>query len=678
MSDTDTTASETATANAEGSAVDTATPSSTSGAVDTGRRIDPALLARGAPSLRRGGRAAPPEEAIRAPDGAEATPPGIRVVTPQRRGPVLDAAAIAARAATSEAPAEGEAPAAERPRRDDRGPRRDGGAPGGRGGERGPGGGGGRPGGRRDDRGRGAPEKKEARVESGPRIDYSGMAPIVVQRDEDIGDFAAMFEATGKVENKRFRIGDRVKATVVHVGSDSVFFEISRTQQAHAARGDFLDDKSGEITVKVGDVVDAFVTELQNGVVLSSKLGRDQIDVTMLQEAKSAGIPVDGTITGVNKGGFEVELGGNSRGFCPTGQIDVNFVEDPQSMLGKTLHFLVKEVKEGGKNVLLSRRALIEKERKEQAKKLLEKLAVGLVVDGTITRIQPFGAFVDLGGLDGLIPVSELSYGRIGSPEEVVKVGQQVTVEVLRIEEDPKRPGQQRIGLSMKAHLTDPLVEHTADLAPDTQLVGRITRLEAFGAFVELFPGVEGLVHVSEITDRRIRHPEDVLQVNEHVQVRVKEVDLDRRRVSLTMKESMGEPVAVEAPQAARAPAKPRLGRGTRADGVVERIEKFGVFVNLFADGSGGAGESLGSALMPASETGTPRGSDLGKAFPIGSKVAVLVIDIDDRNRLKVSKTAREQAEERAVVDQYKTDKSGGGKAGLGTFGDLLKKFNAN
>jgi small subunit ribosomal protein S1 len=229
----------------------------------------------------------------------------------------------------------------------------------------------------------------------------------------------------------------------------------------------------------------------------------------------------------------------------------------------------------------------------------------------------------------------------------------------------------------MKAHLTDPLVEHIADLAPDTQLVGRITRLEAFGAFVELFPGVEGLVHVSEITDRRIRHPEDVLQPNEHVQVRVKEVDLDRRRVSLTMKESMGEAVAVEAPQAQKAPAKPRLGRGTRADGVVERIEKFGVFVNLFADGSGGAGEALGSALMPASETGTPRGSDLGKAFPIGSKVAVLVIDIDERNRLKVSKTAREQAEERAVVDQYKTDKSGGGKAGLGTFGDLLKKFNA-
>ena len=696
MSETDTSAAESATADNEASvpveaAEQQASTSTTAGAVDTGRRIDPALLARtgggpGAPSLRRGGRAAPAEDTITAPDGAAATPPGVRVVNNPRQdrrpgGPVLDAATIAARAnarneSSSSEGGEGGDAAAERPRRDDRGPRRDG-----TGGGRGPGGpGGDRPrsaGGPRNDKSRGAPEKPKER-DTSPRIDYSGMAPIVIARDEDIGDFASMFAAAGTIENKRFRIGDRVKATVVHIGSDSVFFEISKTQQAHAARGDFHDDKTDEMTVKVGDVVDAFVVELQNGIILSAKLGRDMIDVTMLSEAKSSGMPVDGTITGVNKGGFEVELGGNSRGFCPTGQIDIHFVDDPQSMMGKTLLFLVKEVKEGGKNVLLSRRALLEKQRKELAKKLTEKLAVGVVLDGTITRIQPFGAFVDLGGLDGLIPISELSYGRIGSPEEVVKLGQLVTVEVTRIEDDPKRPGQQRIGLSLKAQLTDPLIERVADLAPDSTLIGRITRLEAFGAFVELFPGVEGLVHVSEITDRRIRHPEDVLQVGEHVQVRVKEVDLDRRRVSLTMKEQMGEASVVEAPVQQHAPkanAKPRLGRGTRADGIVDRIEKFGVFVNLFADGAKEGSEPLGSALMPASETGTPRGADLGKAFPVGMKVPVLVIDLDDRGRLKVSKIAREQAEERAEFDQFKSDKTGGGKAGLGTFSDLLKNF---
>ncbi len=702
MSETDSSSAESVTSNDEVAVSDaapaaeqpTSPATSSTGAVDTGRRIDPALLARGAPALRRGGRAAPPEESIEAPEGA-ADGTGIRVVNNPRNdrrptGPVLDAATIAARAARSDAPAgsavENEPEGTvhnERPRNDrggdrsDRGPRRDG--PGGPG-ARGPGGPGGAAGGARgprNDRGRGAPEKPKER-DTGPRIDYSGMAPIVVSRDEDIGDFASMFAAEGNVEHRRIKIGDRVKATVVHVGSDSVFFEISKTQQAHAARGDFLDEKTGEITVQPGQTVDVFVVELRDGVVLSPKLGRDQIDVTMLSEAKSAGIPIDGTITGVNKGGFEVELGGNSRGFCPTGQIDIHFVEDPQAMVGKTLQFLVKEVKEGGKNVLLSRRAYLERERAQLAKKLRQTINVGVVLDGTVTRIQPFGAFVDLGGLDGLIPISELSYGRIGSPDEVVKLGQRVTVEVTRIEDDPKRPGQERIGLSMKAQLADPLVEHIADLAPDTQLIGRVTRLEAFGAFVELFPGVEGLVHVSEITDRRIRHPEDVLQEGEHVQVRVKEVDLDRRRVSLTMKESMGEAVvANEQPQAPKPGQKARMGRGTRADGVVERIEKYGVFVNLFADGAAENSESIGSALMPASETGTPRGADLGKAFPIGTRVPVLVIDLDDRGRLKVSKVAREQAEERAVFDQFKTDKTGGGKAGLGTFSDLLKNFKS-
>ena len=674
-----------------------ATPAAGAGAVDTGRRIDPALLQRA--TMRRGGRSAPPESAIAAPDGVDPSGAGIRVVEnpgqgrrPQApRGPVLDAAAIAARAAgapAGDAGNDGENRAPRGDRGNDRGgdrggdrgaPRGDrGGPPGARAGGRDGARSGGRDGGRggRDggsggrDGDKGAPAAPRE-----PRVDFSGMAPIVVARDEDVGDFAALLAEAGGVQRRSVKIGDKLKVTVVHIGSDSVFFEISQTQQGHAARGDFMNDKTGELTVKVGDTVDAFVVALKDGVVLSPHLGKDQIDVGMLEAARHSGIPVNGTITGVNKGGFEVSLGGSSRGFCPTGQIDINFVEDPATMIGKTVAFLVREVKEGGKNVMLSRRTLLERERAEKAKKLRETLGVGVVLEGVITRIQPFGAFVDIGGIDGLIPVSELSFGRIGSPDEVVKVGEQVTVEVIRIEQDPKRPGQERIGLSLKSQLQDPIVAHAEELTLGAQLVGRITRLESYGAFVELFPGIEGLVHVSEITDRRIRHPEDVLQAGEHVQVRIKEVDLDRRRVSLTMREAAGDenmaaPEAA-APAAARAPQKPRLGRGTRADGVVDRIEKFGVFLNLFAEGGS---ESLGSGLMPASETGTPRGADLNKAFPIGTKVPVLVIDLDDRGRIKVSKTAREQAEERAVVDQYKTDKGGGGKTGLGTFGDLLRK----
>lgn len=671
------------------------------GAVDTGRRIDPALLQRSGPggggsgprqTMRRGGgRPAPPESAIEVPAGAEGAAGVVRVVEPRRdhrdnnrSGPVVDAAAIAERAARAEggggSDEGGEEGAHDRDPKPAR-PPRGGGGPGGdrprTGGMGGHGGqkpGGARPAGSRGARRDGGGRDGEKRAPAGP--DFSGMAPIVVAKDEDIGDFAAMLAESGGVERRDVRIGDRVRATVVHVGNDSVFFELSKTQQAHSPRGEYLDEKSGEMTVQVGDVVNAFVVAFSDGVVLSPKIGKGMIDVAMLEQAKSSGIPVDGTVTGVNKGGFEIALGA-ARGFCPLGQIDIHFVDDPATLIGKTLQFLVREVKEGGKNVVLSRRALVEKERHEKAAKLRERLAIGLVLDGVVTRIQPFGAFVDIGGLDGLVPVSELSFGRVMDPNEVVRIGEQVKVEITKIEDDPKRPGQQRIGLSMKSMQQDPLVERMNELSPGANLIGKVMRLEGFGAFVELFPGVEGLVHVSEISDRRIRHPEDVLKPGEHVSVRVKDVDLPRRRVSLTMRDADAEAanrVAVETDRQQKdQQRKERLGRGTRIVGVVERIEKYGVFLNCYPEGSDPtSAEKLGSALMPSSETGTPRGADLGKAFPIGSQVLALIIDIDERGRLKASKTAREQAEERALVDEYRKDKGQSGN-GLGSFGDLLK-----
>ncbi len=722
------------------------------GAVDTGRRIDPAMLQRNEPrqTLRRndarpgegrpqGSRPAPPQSQIEVPEDAVGAVGVVRVVEQNRseqgagrpRGPVLDAAAIAERAARNEhgddrAPREGggqgsgEGREARAPGRDDRG------GPDGRGGGRGPGGpGGGRgpggPGGGRGPGGPGGPggrPRGDAGARGGRRDDkprgpnsgghgpgpdlFKDLQPIVVKTDEDVGDFAAMLAEAGGVERTNVRIGDRVKLTVVHIGTDSVFFELSKTQQAHAPIADYLDQRpskegaskesgkeGGAVTVHVGQQVTAYVVGFKDGVMVSPKIGKDQIDVDMLEQAKSSHMPVDGTVTGVNKGGYEISIG-NTRGFCPLGQIDINFVDDPQTLVGKTLQFHVREVKEGGKNIVLSRRSLLERERHEKAAVLREKLAIGLVLDGVVTRIQPFGAFVDLGGIDGLVPVSELTYGRVTDPNEVVKVGEQVKVEIVRIEDDPKRPGQQRIGLSMKAMQQDPLVERMNELSPGASLVGRITRLEPFGAFVELFPGVEGLVHVSEISDRRIRHPADVLQPDEHVQVRIKDVDLARRRVSLSMREAIsdqpqdaysadgnGNGNGQPRQQQTFPPPKPKLGRGTRVVGVVDRIEKYGVFLNCFPEGTDAAStssaEQLGSALMPASETGTPRGADLAKAFPIGSTVQALIIDIDERGRMKASKTAREQAEERALVDEYKKDKGQQGKSGLGSFGDLLK-----
>lgn len=504
------------------------------------------------------------------------------------------------------------------------------------------------------------------------------MAPIVVKRDpdEDIGNFAAMLAETGPIDRKELRVGDKVKATCVHVGNETVFFEISKTQEAHINVAELLDDE-GNVKVKPGDRVDAFVVGLSEGILLSTKLGKDQIDVGMLEQARATGMPVQGTVSGVNKGGIEVSLSGSARGFCPLGQIDAGFVDNPQSLIGKTLSFLVKEVKENGRNVLLSRRALVEREKREKAEKTLRTLAVGQQIQGTVTRLQPFGAFVDIGGLDGLIPMSELGWGHVKDASEVVNVGDGVTVEVKKIDFDTQKAGLPKIGLSLKATQADPFIAHLGDMVPGSVLVGTVKKLEPFGAFVELWPGVQGLVHISEISDRRIPHPKDVLNVDEKVQVRVLDVDQGARRISLSMKEAPPPREELEAAENARRERdqqrRKTYGRGTMVEGTVDRIENYGVFVQL--DPLDPSDPKQVQALMPASESGTPRGADLRKAFPIGTKLSLLIIDVDERGRFKVSKTAREQAEERQLVQQYNTSGGGGGAkgSGLGTFADLLK-----
>ena len=660
-------------------------------AVDTGKRVDPALLGRSSNNssntIRRDVRS----------DGRPAAPRGRREPEVIFKGrPEADrvdgdtTAEGASEATTVDRPVvdgEGARPLSPRGERDDR-PREDRGPPRG---ARGPGGGGGPRGGndrgpRRDaPRSRGTPDERP-RGPTKPVHDFKDMKPIVVTRDaEDVGDFAAMLAETGPIDRVDVRIGDKVKARCVHVGSDTVFFELSKTQEAHIAIAELLDE-DGNVKIRPGDKVDAFVVGLSEGILLSTKLGKDMIDVGMLEQARASGMPITGTVTGVNKGGIEVSLGGTARGFCPLGQIAAGFTDDPASLIGKSLTFLVKEVKENGRNILLSRRALVEKENREKAEVTLRTLAVGQQIQGTVTRLQPFGAFVDIGGLDGLIPMSELGWGHVKDAAEVVKVGDLVTVEVRKIDFDTIKAGMPRISLSLKAAQPDPFIAHLNDLERGAVLIGTVKKLEAFGAFVELWQGVQGLVHISEIADRRINHPKDVLNVDEKVQVRVIDTDPGARRISLSMREapqtmdSSGTDARAQAPQR---PQAPRLSRGQMVEGTVDRIEKYGVFVKLdplTPTAEGAAPEKAVGALLPASETGTPRGADLGKAFPIGTRLSLLIIEVDERGRLKVSKLAREQAEERQLVAEFNSAGNVGtkggkatGSSGLGTFGDLLK-----
>jgi small subunit ribosomal protein S1 len=296
--------------------------------------------------------------------------------------------------------------------------------------------------------------------------------------------------------------------------------------------------------------------------------------------------------------------------------------------------------------------------------------------------VRDFGAFVDLGGIEGMIPVSEMSYVRVGHPSDVVKVGDEVEVEILRMEAaQPNSPDKtkqkERITLSIRSRQEDPFKAALATIKEGDRLQGKVVRLQAFGAFVELRPGVDGLVHISALSDRRIAHPRDVVQVGETIWVTVEKIDPDEKRIGLRrITEDEAQRPADERPAAevkAHKPSEaqaPRPKVGQVVVGKVDRIEPYGAFL-VFPGGKG---------LLPAAETGTDRGTDMRKFFSLGQEVKAAILDIDASGKIRLSITAAERAEERAELEAWeKTQKpaTGGGIKGFGTLADLLKNRKA-
>jgi small subunit ribosomal protein S1 len=493
--------------------------------------------------------------------------------------------------------------------------------------------------------------------------------------------FAEMYEAHAKQEGgahrKMPRIGERVTGTIFQLGADTAFLTLSGRTEAMIDLRELKDDE-GILRFGVGDTVEAHVVEAgAKGVILSRTLSKGSASLAMLAEARASGMPVEGLVLAVNKGGFEVAVG-DARAFVPLSQMDLRFVDKPDQYIGERLRFRVTEVRE--KNVVLSRRALLEDEQKAQAAETRKGLAEGKVLQGKVTGVRDFGVFVDLGGIEGLVPVSELSHVRVGHPSEVVNVGDTVEVEVLRIEApNPHSPDKakhkERITLSMRSRQEDPWKAFAAGLKEGDRLQGKVVRLQPFGAFVELRPGVDGLIHISAMSERRIAHPRDVLKVGEQVEVAVEKVDPAEKRIGLRLVVD-GAPVgsgvstSVAAPEPAREsapkqPAAPRPRSGQVVEGTVDRIEPYGVFL-VFPGGRG---------LVPASETGTERGTDLKRHFQLGQALKAQILEVDGSGKIRLSLTAAERAAERAEMEAWQRSQrpSGGGSKGFGTLGDLLK-----
>lgn len=344
----------------------------------------------------------------------------------------------------------------------------------------------------------------------------------------EVEDFAAMFEAS--VKNRRFTRGQTIEGTIVAIGPDTSLVNVGGKGEAVIETAD-LKDHEDDLEFAVGDRVQAIVVGTNKGITLSRKGIRGAATLRQLEDAYQARLSVEGKVEAEVKGGYEVRLAGQ-RGFCPFSQIDTIRTADPAQHVGKTYAFRIIEFKDGGKNLVVSRRTLLEEEQKAGAVELRKSIAVGSVVTGRVASVREFGAFVDLGaGVQGLLHVSEMGWSRVTDPSSVVKVGEEITVRVLRIEADGER-----IALGLKQLMADPWVAAAASYEVGQVKTGRITRIADFGAFVELEPGVEALAHFSTFapTGRADAWAKSIA-VGQTAPFEILAIDLDKKRIGVGM-----------------------------------------------------------------------------------------------------------------------------------------------
>jgi small subunit ribosomal protein S1 len=472
--------------------------------------------------------------------------------------------------------------------------------------------------------------------------------------------FEELLRASSETPGRRLFPGDKVSGRVFKVGKDTIFVELGGKSEGIADIQEFL-DKEGNLTVKQGDWVEMRVASIRDGIQLTKGMkvqGGDALGI--LREAKENLIPVEGRVAGVVKGGFEINLSG-TRAFCPLGQIGLQFCEKPEEHVGARYSFRIMEIREKGKNIIVSRRGLLEEEREKKSKETLAGLKPGLECEGKVTKLTDFGAFVDIGGVEGMVHISEISHGRINHPSEILKPGQQVKVKVAKFETD--KEGRPKISLSIKA-LEPDAWEKGLDFEEGEIIHGKVTRLTDFGAFVEVAPGVDGLVHISEISYERISHPSRLLHEGDSVEVLVMGIDRQAHRVSLSIKEAA---VKKRMGEEGEGPDKVRLEVGQVLRGIVEDSKPYGIFIRLPRLGPKVRG------LLPVEELSDSGKGDVKKKFPKGQEIQVEIISIDGEGKIRLSQRVMEEREDQETYRKFLEKDEKNGK--LGTFGDIVDNF---
>lgn len=352
---------------------------------------------------------------------------------------------------------------------------------------------------------------------------------------EEMNEFEQLLQTDKHTPtSRRYRMGETVEGTVVSVNSDFVFIDLGGKSAATIPTEEFT---SLSLTPpKAGESISAYVKS-DNGseIILTKTVRRKEMDDSLLRNAFSAKIPVEAKVEKTIKGGFEATLGGK-RCFVPLGQMDLAHFSDPEVYVGNIYKFHITELK--GKNIVLSRKSILKEEFDSKISEILNKLEVGQNHIATVTKLVDFGAFASIEGVEALIPLSEMAWKRLKKPDEVVRIGEQVNVKILKIERSPKL----KIALTMKEAGEDPWISNATRLHPGSVLEGTVVRMIDNGAFVNVADGVDGLVPINQITwEKRINHPKDILKVGQSVKVHVLASDLSAHRLSLSIKGPMPE-----------------------------------------------------------------------------------------------------------------------------------------
>ena len=344
--------------------------------------------------------------------------------------------------------------------------------------------------------------------------------------------FADLFEKSFK-KRDRLEPGQMAEAMIVKITSDWIFLDLGGKGEGYLDRKEMIDE-SGNLTVKEGDTIRAyFVSSENNEMHFTTRIGSGPGKQAKIEEAWRNHIPVEGTIAKEIKGGFEVKIGGSVRAFCPFSQMGIRREEHQADYIGRSLSFKIVEYGEDGRNIVLSRKAILDDARRSKKQELRETLKEGMKVKGTVTSLQQFGAFVDVGGIEGLLPVSEIAWGRTGKVSDILSVGQEVEVIIKKLDWE-----QDRFSFSLKDALPDPWERVAVDYPVGSFHTGRVSRLAPFGAFVSLNDGVDGLIHISRLgSGRRINHPREVLKEGQDVEVRIEACDQAQRKLSLSLAE---------------------------------------------------------------------------------------------------------------------------------------------